>query len=272
MAAPKVPAAARSLPRRDQKWFGWKPQLPDHRDRLYAPTLGAQPPSASLTPEYLPPTRNQGNQGSCTGHSCRSIGQFIRMSEGQRNSELSPRFIYFNGRVIEGTQNEDSGCEIRDVVKAVAKLGFASEHDCPYQPSNWTRKPSPTAYKDAQRDVAIQYQAVPLQLPTMKQTILDQHGFILGFSVYSSFDDIGGDGLMPMASGSLEGGHAVFAVAYDDNKDIKGQRGGFCIQNSWDTDWGTKGPNGEGGYFWMPYRYITNPNLCADFWTILKVS
>ena len=46
------------------------------------------------------------------------------------------------------------------------------------------------------------------------------------------------------------------AVGYDDAI----QR--FRVRNSWGADWG------DGGYFTIPYIYLSNPGLASDFWTI----
>jgi C1A family cysteine protease len=64
---------------------------------------------------------------------------------------------------------------------------------------------------------------------------------------------------MPQTNEQMLGGHAVLAVGYDDAK----QR--FTVQNSWGTSWGDK------GFFYMPYEYLTNPNLADDFWTMRTV-
>ena len=55
------------------------------------------------------------------------------------------------------------------------------------------------------------------------------------------------------------GGHAVMAVGYDEASSR------FLIRNSWGAQWGI------GGYFTMPYGYLSNANLAADFWTIRLV-
>jgi C1A family cysteine protease len=61
---------------------------------------------------------------------------------------------------------------------------------------------------------------------------------------------------MPSTAEQVIGGHAVLAVGYDDAT----RR--FTVRNSWGKDWG------KGGYFFMPYSYLLDDNLAADFWTI----
>ena len=49
------------------------------------------------------------------------------------------------------------------------------------------------------------------------------------------------------------------AVGFDDSKQV------FIIRNSWGEKWGDK------GYFYMPYEYIKDTNLCSDFWVMKTV-
>ena len=97
----------------------------------------------------------------------------------------------------------------------------------------------------------------------MKAVLAAGYPFVCGFTVYESFegDDVAKTGIVPMP-GSAEatlGGHAVMAVGYDDAS----QR--FLVRNSWGTDWGM------GGYFTIPYAYLTDSNLADDFWVIRVV-
>jgi C1A family cysteine protease len=59
-----------------------------------------------------------------------------------------------------------------------------------------------------------------------------------------------------MAGERAVGGHAVVGVGYDDSEQW------FIVRNSWGTQWGMD------GYFTLPYSYVTDSDLAADFWTI----
>jgi C1A family cysteine protease len=69
----------------------------------------------------------------------------------------------------------------------------------------------------------------------------------IGFVVYSSFEDIGSDGVMSMPAKGEQvlGGHAVCVVGYDDQKQS------LIVRNSWGAGWA------DHGYFYMPYKFYT---------------
>ena len=64
---------------------------------------------------------------------------------------------------------------------------------------------------------------------------------------------------MPLSGEPVLGGHAVCAVGYDMT------RRWFLCRNSWGTKWGMR------GYFTIPFAYLTDSDLSADFWTIRVV-
>jgi C1A family cysteine protease len=89
---------------------------------------------------------------------------------------------------------------------------------------------------------------------------------MFGFSVYSSIPPIGeGGGEIPYPSpgDTLEGGHAIVAIGYDDAKKIGKDKGALLIRNSWGTEWGDK------GYGWLPYSYVLK-GLAVDFWSLAQ--
>ena len=245
--------------------FGWVPDLPDHRDHLYAAplvNLGKLPDKADLRPN-CPAVYDQGQLGSCTANAIAGAIEFDRMKEHKPNFVASRLFIYYNERDIEGTVNSDSGAMIRDGIKSVATQGDIPETDWPYDIAKFTQKPPAKVYADAKKYKVVQYQRVPRNLTQMKGCLASGYPFVFGFSVYESFEspEVAKTGQlnMPGASEQEVGGHAVVAVGYDDSQ----QR--FIVRNSWGADWGMA------GYFTIPYTYLTEANLSDDFWTIRVV-
>lgn len=178
-------------------------------------------------------------------------------------------FIYYNERVMENTVNEDAGAMIRDGIKSVAKQGVCSEKRWPYDPSPFppnphlTKKPTAPCYTEALKHTAVQYQRISRSLSQMKGCLAAGYPFVLGFTVYESFESsaVARTGKMPMPSPreSVIGGHAVLAVGYNDRQNY------FRVRNSWGSQWGMK------GYFTMPYAYLLDENLSDDFWQITLV-
>ena len=251
--------------------YGWKPDLPDYRDLMYAApltALKALPPKVDLR-KGCPPVYDQGHIGSCTANAIGAAFQFDQKKQGLKSSVPSRLFIYYNERDMEGTVNQDSGAYIRDGIKSVNKLGVCPETMWPYDGSDYPPnpklplKPSAKCYTEATKHTAIQYARVARTEGQMKGCLASGYPFVYGFTVYESFESsqVAKSGVVPMPKTGEEvlGGHAVLAVGYDDST----RR--FIVRNSWGTGWGIK------GYFTMPYGYLLNENLSDDFWTLRLV-
>jgi C1A family cysteine protease len=254
--------------------YGWKPDLPDHRDFYFATppaTAAALPTKVDLRPK-CPPVYDQGQLGSCTANAIAGAIEFDQKKQGLAEFTPSRLFIYYNERILEGTApSVDSGAQIRDGVKSVALQGVCKESSWPYSDQNkdpnpcpacqFAKKPSAKCYTEAKQHKISVYQRLNSAIvSTLKGCLAGGYPFVFGFTVYESFESqqVANTGLVPMP-GSKEkvvGGHAVVAVGYDDATQQ------FIVRNSWSANWGLK------GYCMMPYGYLTDTNLADDFWTI----
>jgi C1A family cysteine protease len=247
------------------KGYGWKPDLPDHRDHTFAApvqVLTELPPKVDLRPQCPTTVYAQLQLGSCTGNAIAGAVEFDLLKQKKEDFIPSRLFIYYNEREIEGSIDQDAGAMIRDGIKSVANLGVCPETEWPYDINKFTEKPSEQCYKDALKTRAQSYSRVSRSLNQMKGCLASGYPFVFGFSVYESFesDDVTKSGIVPMpgpaSKDGLLGGHAVLAVGYDDSQSR------FIVRNSWGDKWGIK------GYFTIPYAYLLDENLSDDFWTI----
>jgi C1A family cysteine protease len=250
------------------KRYGWVADTPDQRDHLYAAPVARMkmlPARIDLRRQCPSVIYDQGQLGSCTGNAIACAIQFDRLKQKRKPDFIPSRlFIYYNERDMEGTIKSDSGAQIRDGIKSVAKLGACPEPEWPYDIKKFARRPPAKCFRDALKYKAVSYQRVIQTLSQMKGCLASGFPFVFGFAVYDSFESmaVAKNGVVPMPAATEKqlGGHAVLAVGYDD----KQQR--FLVRNSWGKSWGM------GGYFSMPYAYMTDSNLSDDLWTIRVIS
>lgn len=255
--------------------YGWTPDLPDQRDFSYQaphPAAVALPAQVDMRPN-CPPVYDQGQLGSCTANAIAAAIQFDQKKEGLPEFTPSRLFIYYNERVMERSVTIDSGAQIRDGIKSVAKQGVCSETSWPYDDTNknpapcpkcpYATKPPKTCYVEAKSHLVTSYQRLIPTLDRLRGCLASGYPFVFGFTVYESFEseEVATTGVlgMPTPEEHVVGGHAVLGVGYDDAKQQ------FIVRNSWGTNWG------QAGYYVMPYAYLTNTNLSDDFWTVRTV-
>lgn len=244
--------------------YGWIPSLPDYRDEEFAyktirPAVVPSLPPVVDNLQYLPPVRDQGNEGSCTGFGTTGALHFIEMVKWGKMLPLSPQFAYFIGRDYEGNADSDSGAMIRDVMKMLAKYGVPLETQYPYQAGQYALRPSSLIYQEASLHKIISFHAV-YTIDEIRENLAAKHPVVGGISVYSGFESsqVARDGMVwiPKRGESFMGGHCTWYYGYNDNTER------LDSQNSWNKTWGDKGS------FHIPYPYIKNPRLAQDFWTI----
>ena len=259
--------------------YGWTPDLPDARDHLFsAPqiSLAALPPSADLR-STCPPVYNQEQIGSCTANAIGAAFEFETTKQGLPDFMPSRLFIYYNERAMEGSVGTDSGAQIRDGVKSVAKLGVCPETEWPYDGTPANSDGTFPARRPGRREAdghLLQGRAQPPRDHVQPRPAgpgpdegvpgggVSVHLRVHGLHEASKAQEMAKTGVlsMPGPDEDVVGGHAVLAVGYDDATQT------FLVRNSWGADWG------QAGYFTMPYAYFTTRGLSSDFWTIRIVT
>lgn len=246
--------------------YGWIPDCPDHRDFKMLAAHGLRaltPPRVDLRPKSGP-IYDQGQTGSCTGNGWSFCHKFTMVREHQPHIFRPSRLqIYYDERVLAGTQDYDSGAQIRDGAKVLAKIGTCPEYMWPYDESKALVKPTRACYVEAAKHQALVYSRVPQTQVDLEACLAEGYPVVFGFTVYESFESgvVAASGMVPMPrrNEAVMGGHCVVIVGYDKALRL------FICRNSWGAGWG------DGGYFYMPYDYILNGDLADDFWVLRDV-
>lgn len=239
---------------------GWKRQHSDVRDLklMTAHAVVHLPAAARL--DVLPPVRDQGQIGSCTANAGCAAAGYLHLIAGKSDPMFSRLDLYAATRELEGTPlSEDSGCQVRDVFRAMRKFGVCLESTWPYIEAKFSVAPPKAAAAEALKHQAVKYLVCETLMAVKQSLAVDKFPVIGGFTCYSSMFSAAVDatGVIPMpgARDSVEGGHCIMFVGYDDATQL------VEFQNSWGTSWGKQ------GHGFLPYGYFQN-DMASDFWTL----
>jgi C1A family cysteine protease len=265
--------------------MGWQRDLPDIRDltaeasqvnKVLAqskPLKAAKKvlPASTDLRKWCSPIEDQGELGSCTANAGVGLMEYFERRAFSSHLDASRLFLYKVTRNLLGWTG-DQGAYLRSTMKSMVLFGIPPERYWPYNEKKFDDEPTTFCYSFAQNYKSIQYYRLdpagtqPSKiLSNVRESLAAGLPSMFGFSVYSSMPGAGegGDIPFPQPGDRLEGGHAVVAVGYDDNRKIGKEKGALLIRNSWGKDWGEK------GYGWLPYAYVEQ-GLADDFWTLVK--
>ena len=202
---------------------------------------------------YVTAVKDQGDCGSCWAFSTTGgLESYVLRTQNipGQNENLSEQIVLS----CSGAGN----CEMGGIPSAAANFmkstGVGAESAYPYTQDDGACSNAAAGWqKDAERigKWSTITGATPA-LAALKQALLTYGPLPTTMQVYDDFFSYT-SGVYSYTSGSLEGGHAVLIVGYDDANQC------FIVKNSWDTIWG------ENGYFRIAYSQLSSGvNFGAD--------
>lgn len=247
--------------------YNFKRQCVDTRDKhfhlIYKQLITEQLPNKiNLRNIIKLPVLSQGKIGSCTANATSNAILFFLKRSKKQEFQPSRLYIYYFSRLIENNIEIDSGCEIRNVMKAVANYGACEEDLVPYIIENFKIRPDNFYIKRGKSKIKnFKYLSVDQELINIKNCLFQGYPILLGIELYESseYDENLKSGIIPIPDTNNErylGGHCILLMGYDDEKSI------FCFLNSWGDG------VGDNGYFYIAYEYLLDNKLATDFWTI----
>lgn len=245
------------------------PSWPDFRDYKYnhlVPTISAEQLPAEV--DYrrnMPPVWDQGQLGTCVAAaSCWGLKAFQEISQGDFPAKgLSVAYLYALCKQRDGIPNE-AGTYPRVALKVLQEIGVCTEDVLPYSwlntdknvpqpPVNLAEQASKYRIKTYAQICGITDKNRSGTVEALKRAIWREGVVLAALLVCSNFLEPK-DGIIPLPSGRVLGGHAVTLCGYSD------KRQAFLLRNSWGQKWG------ENGYAWLPYSWITARDLDIGYW------
>jgi C1A family cysteine protease len=229
-------------------------------------------PTAVDLREWCSPIEDQKSIGSCTAHAGVGMLEYYQRRAFGKHIDGSRLFLYKVTRNLLGWTG-DTGAYLRDTMKALVMCGVPPEQYWPYDIAKYDEEPSAFLYALGDNYEAVKYYRLDpagttraQRLEAIKSNLAAGLPSMFGFTVYSSIPASGdgkGEIPFPTTGDTVQGGHAVLAVGYDDAKKIGTAKGALLIRNSWGTGWGMA------GYGWLPYAYVLK-GLANDFWSLVQ--
>lgn len=210
------------------------------------------PASASLL-KYAPTRKNQGQQGSCVGwasaYAARTILEAASTGANPNEIAFSPSFL-FNQIALPACQ----GSYTSEALEKMKRDGLMYFSKFSYDVESCTKKPDKILLSEAKTHRIRGYNRLSkagnnydVDIEALRQNIAQGAPVIIAMKIPESFYYVREDLWTPQKNDYRNidrlGGHAMCAIAYDDNK----FGGAVQVMNSWGKNWGND------GNFWIKY-------------------
>jgi C1A family cysteine protease len=238
--------------------------LPDAVDLSDTSSLLEAQPSG----QGIPPVGNQLWTNTCVGWATsyyyKTYQEWLehRWSANTEDHIFSPSFVYNQVARAGPDFACDSGAQISEAMELITTQGDLPYSEFTWDPFNCGIQPSA-----GQQAAALDYHGTNFgaffiaegpppetrkqnhNLQPLKQWLANGDPFVLGFPVYSEFDNYDCFQVVgpPADPSTYRGLHAVAVIGYDN---AWAGVGGFKIINSYGADWGCY------GYAWLSYEFV----------------
>lgn len=233
-------------------------------EETYTPIAGTLPVEADLRQDFTC-IKDQGSLGSCTAFAVVAAYEYLVKRDKKQDIDLSELFAYQSARarMPEERKAADQGTSIYDMVKGMGEDGICLEKLHPYKVENLP-EPSAEARDDAQSRKITKALNVNCNLHDFKSALSQGYPIVISLRLFESFAQ-SSTGFVPRPtederSHEEHANHAMVVCGYSDKEHV------FIVRNSWGTRFGDK------GYCYIPYSYITDPELMNQACIITEIS
>lgn len=244
--------------------FGAVRDVTDRRDLKFktSRTLLPSKPNYSLF-DQLGLVKDQLSEGSCTGHAGSEHAETLIYKAYGKRVRLSPAFLYYKERELEGTLPSDDGAESRSIFRALNKFGCCLESSDPYNPFKMNAVPTPVQLAEAALNKIGAYHRIE-SIDDIESCLISEYTCTLAVKLYQSFQDSIGVISLPNKTKERElGGHEMLIWGFDTTGFALWNlfnKPGVMVRNSWSSSWGLNGD------CLFPFEYFKDPDLWMDSW------
>ena len=214
-----------------------------------APFLVESAPVASIgVSSHLAPIAHQRKNQSCVGEAIASALYASAGAAGNPIPVVSPGFIWWMARAVDGEATNNIGTQPRHAWHQVTTKGFVPEAAFP-RDTPYTFAARPDHFREAVDSTGVRTYAITqsgaARSSAIRRAIASGYAVTLGIRVDDAFEE--NKGQLWQCTGESRGLHYVFACGYD--KDA------LVLVNSWGSSWG------DGGFAYMAWDAVERPQV-----------